>query len=622
MVREDRERRAQAPGAARGVIGLGDRPHHHDAPRAGGDDLLDGGLVDAADREPRPGRGGIGRVADQVETDTGAAGLGRRRPDRADAEVVQICGCDRGIDVLDAVGGEPDRRSCTDDGPRDRDRQVFLAEVQHRGPGDQGDIGAIVDRPELSVPGRDLSEDGEDFEFLAALEGLVPKLDDVDASGERGVHEVGEVALTGAGIGAEVELRDGEGHEVSVSGVEHRSGRTVVDVAVVGGGIIGLATAWRIARSGRTVRLFDPAPARGATFAAAGMLAPVSEYHYQEDTLLPLMLASAARYPEFIRELSPNGEPTGYLPTETVLVGIDAGDGQALADLHSVHRRWDLDVQRLTTGDARAQEPLLGPRMTSAYRVRGDHQVEPRTLTARLVDDLIDTSRGVIVRESVVALLHADPADPDSRVTGVRTENEEVVAEEVVLANGLGAKALEDLPGGLRLLLRPVFGDILRLRVPATLRPLLTATVRGLVHGVSVYLVPRGDGTLVVGATQREDGMPGVSAGAVHRLLRDAQELVPAVADLELVEATARARPATPDNAPLLGRAKGSDGADVRGLIVATGFFRHGVLLAPIAADICLGIIDGEHDQRWDGFRPDRFAVRDSMTTTAGRICA
>jgi len=363
--------------------------------------------------------------------------------------------------------------------------------------------------------------------------------------------------------------------------------------------------------------LFDPAPARGATFAAAGMLAPVSEYHYQEDALLPLMLASAARYPEFVRELSPDGQPTGYLPTETLLVGIDAGDRRALADLHSAHRRCNLEVQRLTTGDARAKEPLLGPRVTSAYLVGGDHQVDPRTLAGCLVDDLIHTGRGVILRERAVGLLHSDSADPDSRVHGVRTEHEEVVAEEVVLANGLDAKEIEALPGGLHLPLRPVFGDILRLRVPTTLRPLLTATVRGLVHGESVYLVPRSDGTLVVGATQREDGMPGVSAGAIHRLLRDAQEIVPAVAELELVEATARARPATPDNGPLLGRVMRPDGADVRGLIVATGLFRHGVLLAPMVAEICLRLIDGEHDQRWHNFRPDRFAVRNSISTTA-----
>jgi glycine oxidase len=165
-----------------------------------------------------------------------------------------------------------------------------------------------------------------------------------------------------------------------------------------------------------------------------------------------------------------------------------------------------------------------------------------------------------------------------------------------------------------------VHGDILRLRVPEHLRPLLTATVRGLVHGVPVYIVPRRDGTVVIGATQREDALAasgpgadrdgaGVSAGGVYQLLRDAQVLVPAVAELELLESTARARPATPDNAPLLGRVQfpGTRG-QVNGLIVATGFFRHGVLLTPAAATICRDLMDGHEDPRWLPFSVARFS--------------
>ncbi|HSN36850.1 MAG TPA: FAD-dependent oxidoreductase, partial [Arthrobacter sp.] len=177
---------------------------------------------------------------------------------------------------------------------------------------------------------------------------------------------------------------------------------------------------------------------------------------------------------------------------------------------------------------------------------------------------------------------------------------------------------------------RPVHGDILRLRVPEKLRPLLTSTVRGLVRGVPVYIVPRQDGTVVIGATQREDAPGGerhkaapadgqlagapastaVSAGGVYQLLRDAQQLLPAVAELELLEATARARPGTPDNAPLLGRVteQGRPG-DVAGLIIATGFFRHGILLTPAAAEICCQLMDGVADPRWARFRPDRFAA-------------
>ncbi|MGX9900343.1 FAD-dependent oxidoreductase [Arthrobacter sp. SA17] len=147
------------------------------------------------------------------------------------------------------------------------------------------------------------------------------------------------------------------------------------------------------------------------------------------------------------------------------------------------------------------------------------------------------------------------------RITGVVLANGRAIhAVETVLANGLGAGKLDGLPPGLDLPLRPVYGDIIRLRVPAHLQPLLTSTVRGIVHGVPVYIVPRDDGTVVIGATQREAAVEAgaaeaaVSAGGIYQLLRDAQVLLPAVAELELLECTARARPGTPDNAPLLGR--------------------------------------------------------------------
>ncbi|MFH8249323.1 glycine oxidase ThiO [Microbacterium sp. B2969] len=389
------------------------------------------------------------------------------------------------------------------------------------------------------------------------------------------------------------------------------------DVVVVGGGIVGLSIAWRAAQTGRSALVIDPSPAQGATFAAAGMLAPVSEFHAQEAHLLPLMLASAARYPAFVKDLTMREADAGYLRSETMLVGVDHGDRQALADLHAAHRRAGLDTEPITTGAARTREPLLGPRMTCAYRVGGDHQVDPRMLSARLVEGL---GRGGFIRERAIRLLHGDPSDRQSRVVGVGlSDGTSIAAGEVVLANGLGAATIGALPERLALPLRAVHGDILRLSVPDALRPLLCTTVRALVHGESVYLVPRTDGTLVIGATQREDGRAAVSAGAVQRLLRDAQEVLPAVAELDLLEAIARARPATPDNAPLLGRVRGRDDADIAGLLVATGFFRHGVLLAPIAADIAVGLIDGHADDRGDAFRPDRFAPEHAAVRAAER---
>ncbi|SDK62451.1 glycine oxidase [Cryobacterium psychrotolerans] len=392
-----------------------------------------------------------------------------------------------------------------------------------------------------------------------------------------------------------------------------------VDVVVIGAGIIGLGIAWTAARSGRTVTVLDPAPATGATYAAAGMLAPVSELHYQEEDLLELTLASAALYPAFVESLGVAAADAGYRTTRTITVGADAADRRSLADLREAQLRHGLAVEPLTIRAARAQEPLLSPQLSSAFNTPQDHQVDPRLLAHRLESAIGQAAAAnhwtqeAFLRQNAAGLVHENPADASSRVVGVTlADGSTVTAGEVIVANGLAAARLGGLPDWLALPLRPVYGEILRLRVPEHLRPLLTATIRGLVRGLPVYLVPRSDGTVVLGATQREDGSAAVSAGGVHQLLRDAQVLVPAVAELELIEVTARARPGTPDNAPLLGRVARGPGraaGDIPGLVIATGFFRHGVLLTPIAAEHCLHLLDGTADARWARFLPDRFSA-------------
>ncbi|MEN8581819.1 glycine oxidase ThiO [Burkholderia sp. RS01] len=401
------------------------------------------------------------------------------------------------------------------------------------------------------------------------------------------------------------------------------------DVAVIGGGVVGHGIAWEARRSGRSVVLIDEAPGTGASWAAAGMLAPVSELHYQEEELLELMLDSSARWPAFAAALADGGRDTGYLPTPTLAVGADPADRRALMDLREVQRASGLVVEPLTIREARSREPLLSPGISCALDIPADHQVDPRRLVESLAAALAEHTpgsgtavagawEGYAVREHAAGLLWDNEGVCGVRLTGGGT----VLAGETVVANGLAAGSLDALPEGLRLPLRPVYGDILRLRVPERLRPLLTATVRGMVRGVPVYVVPRRDGTVVIGATQREDDLSGPSAGGVYQLLRDAQSLVPAVAELELLETTARARPGTPDNAPLLGRvpagrAPSGAGRSVAGLIVATGFFRHGVLLTPAAAAICRELMDGVEDGRWAAFRPGRFSPELSASGAA-----
>lgn len=359
---------------------------------------------------------------------------------------------------------------------------------------------------------------------------------------------------------------------------EHRAPRpgpgTGRSVIVVGAGIIGLTTAWELLEDGWDVTVCDPEPAMGASRAAAGMLAAVAEVVWDQPTLYPLMVESARLWPGLAARLERAvGHPVGHLEAETLVCAGDPADRQALLDLAGLQRELGMQVETLTPSTARRLEPALGPGVAGAVRLPADHQVDPRLFMAALLDVL--ATRATMVRERVAAL-----ARQGDRVVGVRLDDGTALpADEVLLAAGLDAGCLHGLPEGLRLPLRPVHGDILRVRVPERLRPLVSRTVRGIVHGHPVYLVPRADGTLVIGATAREDDRSAPSVGGVYELLRDAQRLVPGVLECELQEVLARARPGTPDDVPLLGRVG-------PGLTVSTGYFRHGILLTALGARV------------------------------------
>jgi glycine oxidase len=369
------------------------------------------------------------------------------------------------------------------------------------------------------------------------------------------------------------------------------------DAVVVGGGVIGLGIAWRAARAGMTVTVVDDAPGRGASWAAAGMLAPVTELHYGEDELLALNLASAARWPGFAAQVEEaSGQPVGYRPGGTLAVARDADDNAALEDLYRFQVRCGLDVQRLRSRECRQLEPGLHPGIRGGVLAAGDHQVDNRALVRAL---LVACERaGVRLVQGRVAEL----ATRGDRVTGVVLDNGETLsAGTVVLAagcwsGGLGGLAAEVLPP-----VRPVKGQLLYLRGPAD-QPLCSGNVRGL----EVYVVPRGDGRVVVGATVEEQGFDTrVTAGAVHDLLRAAMELLPDVAELELVETVVGLRPGSPDNAPMLGP------AGPEGLVVATGHYRNGILLTPVTADAVAELLaTGQVPELIAPFGPQRFAAQ------------
>ncbi len=346
-------------------------------------------------------------------------------------------------------------------------------------------------------------------------------------------------------------------------------------MVVVGGGLVGLAVAWRAARRGMLVTVCDPEPGRAASWAAAGMLAPVTECAPGEEALTALGLASLRRWASFAAELAEDSVVDIGLRTEgTLAVAFDDDDRRALGELVRLHRSLGLDSDWLSRRECRQREPLLTPQVCGGVLARGDHSVDTRCLVGALSEAA--SRRGVGWEHQQVPRVVVQ----SGTATGVElADGRRLAAGQVVVAAGPWSGRLDGLPPDALPPVRPVKGEILRLRGhPGA--PVVTGTVRARVHRWPVYLVPRRSGELVVGASMEEAGFDiGVRAGAVFELLRAAVTMVPAVGELELVEAIARLRPGTPDNGPILGP------TTVAGLLLATGHHRNGVLLTPVTAD-------------------------------------
>ena len=361
-------------------------------------------------------------------------------------------------------------------------------------------------------------------------------------------------------------------------------------LAIVGAGVIGLTCAWRAAEAGWTVELVDPAPGSGSSWVAGGMLAPVTEAWPGEEDLLELGAESLRRWPAFAAELAEAAaRPAGLRTEGTVVVAAAAGDRAELDDLAGYLAKLDREVDRLSARELRRLEPSIGPDVRGGLSVPGDLAVDNRVLLAalRAAADRAGVrfveARAVRATADGVELASGDLAGTD------RAGRRWVEADAVLIAAGAHSAGLH---AGLDGLVRPVKGEILRLRHRAGALPPPSRTVRAVVDGRPVYAVPRDNGGLVIGATQYETGFDTEpTVGGVRDLLRDAERVLPGVAEYALVEAAAGLRPGTPDNLPLIGSLSGRR---TGGPLVATGHGRNGMLLAPITAAAVMALLAGE----------------------------
>ena len=375
------------------------------------------------------------------------------------------------------------------------------------------------------------------------------------------------------------------------------------DVVVAGGGVIGTAIAWRAAAAGLDVVLVDPAEGHAASLVAAGMLAPASEALFGEGALLRLNLLAVRRFGPFAAELEEaTGHRVGLRREGTLAVAYDPGDHAALIRLTAFRRSAGLDAEELDSRACRKLEPFLTPDVHGGVLFADDWSVDNRRYAATL-REAARAAKVRYVRDRVLAVRARD-----GRARGVQLAGGgDIDSPHVVVAAGCWSGAVSGLPDALRTVVRPVKGQLLRLRHPAGVAPVIGHTIRAIVRGTDVYLVPRADGELVVGATQEERGPDQtVTAGAVHDLLHDAMSVLPVTSELILAETCAGLRPGTPDNGPVVGRC-GPDG-----LLLATGHYRNGILMSPVTADAAVALLAGHAPApEWEPFTPQRFTGRD-----------
>jgi glycine oxidase len=378
----------------------------------------------------------------------------------------------------------------------------------------------------------------------------------------------------------------------------HNHRESSLDAVIVGGGVIGLSVAWFATRRGLRVRVLERGePGDGASGVAAGMLAPVGEATWGEDELLSLALDSHARWQRFAAELrESSGRDPGFIELGAVHVALDRDESEVLRRRFELMRALELDATWLSAREVRALEAGLSPSAAAGVHAPHESAVDPRLL--------LEALRAAVEASGAELLTGCEVGEAlfdDGRLLGVRTADGVAHrAERTVLAAGAWSGEEAWLPPDARPPVRPVKGEILTLRGPAA-----APVCEHLIVSERVYIVPRPDGRLIVGATVEERGFDTrVTAGGVYELLREAYRALPDVAELELAETVAGLRPCTPDNAPLIGP------SELDGLLLATGHFRNGVLLAPATAEAVTALLAKEEPPVDVGaFSPARFGA-------------
>lgn len=365
-------------------------------------------------------------------------------------------------------------------------------------------------------------------------------------------------------------------------------------ISIIGGGVIGLSLGWQIARKGAEVEIYERETAgKGAGWVAAGMLTPQAELGFEEIELFNLSRKSLDIYPKFLKELNEDsGMDVKMDRCGSLFAGFDSDDMRRLRRLYDFREKVDLPAKWLTGTEAKELEPMLSPKCTCGLWMPDDAQIENRDLLDAL--NTAAKNRGCVIHEnSEVSSVKTE----DGKVKAIVVNGNVIASPNIIVAAGAWSKQIEGIPENILPPVRPVKGQIMSLSMNSESK--LTHAVRGR----DVYLVPKADGRLIVGASNEEMGFDtNPTAGEIYRILERAWETVPGIYEYPIQEIKVGLRPGSRDHEPIVGD------SEIEGLYFATGHYRSGILLAPVTAvELSEWFVTGKKSEALEHFHLSRF---------------
>jgi glycine oxidase len=340
------------------------------------------------------------------------------------------------------------------------------------------------------------------------------------------------------------------------------------DVAIAGGGLIGATIAFELTRAGLHVGLFERhAPGQGSSWAAAGILSPAPENAGMISTV-PLGRASLQLYPEFVAAVEEiSGQSTGYRARGTLEALFSTDAQEKLSTIIALHHGLGLKAEPVSADDAREMEPALNPELEAAVFRPDEACVDNRALTKAVLAAAERSGVKIFAASNVQSIVKSG-----ARCAGFLVDGEKVESRWTIIAAGCFSSEIDG--ASYYAPVRPAKGQVIALRAT-------DFSIERVLWSDHLYLVPRNDGRILAGATVEYVGFDQkVTAGGLQKIIEAALQLAPALADAQIEETWAGLRPDAPDHLPIIGP------TDLDGLLIATGHFRSGILLAPITAQL------------------------------------